>query len=240
MPPVDDPRDKNAAPTLIGQGQFDILTRLSPDQCAAFVSAARIRRLAEGQIVYQQDDLGTEMYRVLSGAVRLSLLRPDGRELVFIAFQPGDCFGASSLIDQRPLPHTTTAIGDVELQVISAEDFAALRAGDRAFDAALLWLFSAQMRMLSEYLADATLEDLPVRLVRRLLRLARDAGAGPEVHISQAELALMFGVARQTINRLLGGLEDDGLISRTYGVVRLLDVPGLMRKAGAAATAARP
>jgi len=211
---------------------FDVFAFLSDATRGAFKAAARTRRLSGGQLVYQQGDIGAEMLRVVSGAVRLSLLRPDGRELVLVAFQPGDCFGVSSLVDHRPLPHTATAVGQIELQVIGAEAFAALRAGHRDFDTALLGLFCAQMRMLSAHLADATLEDVPHQLIRRLLELPRSgSAASPEVRTSQAELALMFGVARQTINRLLSALEREGLIRRAYGVVRLVDLPVLERRA---------
>lgn len=213
-----------------GQSRFDILAGLPERVRDKVLRVARVRSLSDGQMIYQQGDIGAEMLRVVSGNVRLSLLRPDGREVVFIAFQPGDCFGASTLVDGLPLPHTATAVGQVRLQVVAGEDFAALRAGGRAFDTALLQLFCAQMRMLSDFLADASLDDTPRRLAHRLLELSQTGRRGaPEVRTSQAELGLMLGVTRQTVNRLLGRFEAQGLLRRTYGAVRLDDVPRLQR-----------
>ena len=88
------------------------------------------------------------------------------------------------------------------------------------------------MRLLSAYVLDATLEDLLHRLARRLLQVARPGeDAVPAVRLSQAELSLMLGVSRQTINKLLKQFEDEGLVELRYGAVRLSDLPGLHRLA---------
>ena len=57
------------------------------------------------------------MSRILSGSVRMSALRHDGREALYLIFEPGDCFGTSSLVDGDPRPQTPSARGEVELQV---------------------------------------------------------------------------------------------------------------------------
>lgn len=215
--------------------RFDILPYLPMAAQEAFGTLARSRRFANGQLIYQQGDVARTMLRVVAGQVRLSLLRRDGRELVFVDFQPGDCFGVSSLIDGRPLPHTATAVGEVQLQVIDAPSFAILRAEHPTFDGELLRLVCFQMRKLSDFLAGAALEDISQQMARRLLDLARRDGEGRlVVRSSQAELARMFGAARQTINRLLGSFEADGLIRRAYGAVIIEDVTGLLQRASEA------
>jgi len=215
--------------------RFDILPFLPGQTLAAFMALAHSKRFANGQLIYQQGDFARTMFRVVSGQVRLSLLRRDGRELVFVDFQPGDCFGVSSLIDGRPLPHTATAVGEVEVQIIDASGFALLRLEHPGFDAELLRLVCLQMRRLSDVLADAALEGISQQLARRLLDLARNDGDGRlVVQTSQAELARMFGAARQTINRLLGGFEADNLIRRGYGAVVIEDAIGLRARAGEA------
>jgi CRP/FNR family transcriptional regulator, cyclic AMP receptor protein len=205
---------------------------LPQDVAEAFVAASHPRTVSDGHMIYQQGDIGTEMYRIVSGLVRLSFLHPDGRELVFNTFEPGDCFGMIALIDGEPLLHTAEAHGQVRLQVVSSAAFAALRSKHRALDEAMLRLVSRLMRALSTYVLDATLNDLPTGLARRLLEVARPGDdLQAVIHLSQAELARLFGVSRQTINKLLKQFEDEGLVRLIYGSVILQDIGGLQRQA---------
>ena len=214
------------------KGRFSLVALLPEEARADFLAAAHLRTVQDGHIIYQQGDVGQEMYTVASGEVRLYFLHADGRELVLNTYEPGESFGYSTLIDDEPLPHTVEANGRVQLQVISAAAFNALRAKHRAFDNALLVLFCRYMRLLNAYVLDATLEDLLHRLARRLLQVARpDEDAVPAIRFSQAELSLMLGVSRQTTNKLLKQFEDEGLVELRYGVVRLRDLPGLHRLA---------
>lgn len=158
------------------------------------------------------------MFRVLSGSVRLSVAHPDGRELLYLLFQPGDCFGSSSCIDAAPRPQTAEAAGAVELQMLPKAGFDRLRAQHPAFDDALLRLMSRHMRLLSELFAGAHLSDLSARVAGRILSMGRSFGRpganGIElaVHLPQAELAAMVGGTRQSVNRVLHDLKRAGVL----------------------------
>lgn len=72
------------------------------------------------------------------------------------------------------------------------------------------------------------------RLRRRLLRMAQlrlsdrpSDGAKPTLGVSQAELARMLGLSRQTLNTLLRRLDNDGAIEVGFRQVRIVDVERL-------------
>ena len=208
--------------------RFSLIQLLPEEIKRDFFAAARPRTIPDGHIIYQQGDIGHEMYHIVSGEVRLFFMHPDGRELVFTSFEPGDSFGYSTLVDGEPLPHTAEANGSVHVQVLSAAAFKALRARHRGLDEALLVLLCRHLRVLNTFFVDASLEDLMFRLARRLLEVARPGeGDLPSVRLSQAELSLMFGVSRQTVNKLLKQLEELGLVQLSYGAVILRDLVGL-------------
>lgn len=205
--------------------RFDLFAWLSVEARKDFVARARERRLGSCQIIYQRGDRGVEMYRILAGTVRLSTMRADGREMGYILFGPGDCFGVSTLLDGEGLPHTAESLGTTRLQILDDAHFRTLRDTHRDFDDALLRLMSRQMRILSTYLADVTLEPLPRRAARRLLEIARrDASGQLLVHLSQSDLARLLGVSRQTTNKLLKQFEQDGLITLNYRSIKLIDL----------------
>ncbi len=115
------------------------------------------------------------------------------------------------------------------MQTLSRSAFAAMRA-HRAFNDALL---CGYMRLLSSNVAKLRLEDLETRLVMRLLQSAWPTGAGlPSVRLSQAELGMMVGATRQSVNKLLREFQEEGLVELAYGRV-------LVRTAGRCRGASR-
>ncbi|WP_181779314.1 Crp/Fnr family transcriptional regulator [Pseudonocardia pini] len=210
---------------------FDALTDAARED---FVASAVPRTVPAGARVYTQDDRQRVMYRIVEGRVWLSYSRPDGRELRYGLVGPGECLGISSLVDGQGLPQSATARTDVVLQVITRDAFARLRRTHSCVDDALMRSMLRDIRILIGYLAEASLDELPVRVARRLLLLSAPDRAGvPVVGLPQAELAAVFGVSRQSLNKVVKAFEAEGLVRLAYGEIRLVDVPALRDRAGA-------
>ena len=78
--------------------------------------------------------------------------------------------------------------------------------------------------------------DLAGRLAKRLSRLARDADAtSDEVRLdwpyTQTDLASMIGGTRQSVNKLLSELVDDGLVRIERDTIIIPSVAALERQA---------
>ncbi len=205
---------------------------LSPEVRGAVAEAATRRHVGAGQFIFQHGDAGCAMYRILKGTVRLSLMRPDGYQMIYALFGPGECIAASSLIDNRPLPQTAEALDDVQLQVVSVAAFARLREAHRSFDNALLHLFAHRLRTLSVQVGTARLADLSIQIVLRLLEMAKlDLHGRLMVKVTHAELAMFVGVSRQSVHRVLKTLIAEGLIVLHYGAIELRDLEGLKIRA---------
>jgi CRP/FNR family transcriptional regulator, cyclic AMP receptor protein len=201
---------------------FDLLT--APTR-AAFAAHTATRVVPAGGRIYTQEDRDRVMYRVLAGRAWLSYARPDGRELRYGLVGPGECLGISSLVDGEGLPQSATARTEVTLQVLSRTVYTRLRREHPDLDDALMHSMLRDIRILIGYQAEASLDELPVRVARRLLLLS--APDSPVVDIPQAELAAVFGVSRQSLNKVLKGLEAAGLVRLSYGAVELRDAVAL-------------
>jgi CRP/FNR family transcriptional regulator, cyclic AMP receptor protein len=221
------------APPPPQNSRFDMVQWMTPQVREAFHASASRRRLVAGQILYVFGDAASEMYRIVSGSVRLLATRTDGREVVFLRLQPGDCFGEASLIDNETRPQTAQVVTDVELEVIDAAAFRRLRATYREYDEALLRLLSNQMRFASGLFIDLSLNDLIGRVARRILEAAQastppsDGAATLELPLSQAEIASMVGASRQTVNRALQQMQTMGLLHTEYNRIIVQDLDWL-------------
>ena len=218
--------------------EFDLFLWLAPEAREDLIRAMRPRAFGAGQSIYCQGEPANDMYRISSGFVRLSVRAEDGGEAVFLLFGPGDFFGASSLVDDRPRPHTADALTAVTLDVLGARDFAALRAQHPSFGDALMRLFIGQMRAASRQLVNSRLHNLSARIAKRILelldvaKLVHDDGASPPVQIPQSELAAMVGTSRQSANKVLKSLQADGLIEVRRKTIVVVDAQGLARASG--------
>ncbi|MDU3129439.1 MAG: helix-turn-helix domain-containing protein, partial [Bradyrhizobium sp.] len=66
---------------------------------------------------------------------------------------------------------------------------------------------------------------LPIRLARRLCALAEDFGS--EVHISQEQLGIFVGAARESVNRQLQAWRKDKILDLQRGRILLHDLTKL-------------
>lgn len=163
----------------------------------------------------------------------MSVMGADGRELLHQLFGPGACLGTTSLVDGDPRPQTAEAFEAVELQVIERATLDQLRAAFLDIDKALLNLLSRHMRLLNDYFASASLDSVLVRLAQRLVDIADtfglpcQSGTALPAKLTQSELALMVGAARQTTNRSMGTFQKQGLIATRHGAIVITDLSGL-------------
>jgi CRP-like cAMP-binding protein len=79
-------------------------------------------RRKEGELLFQEGDLGSEMYVVQSGAVRLFRMR-DGVRQELAVMEKGDFFGELAVLEGLPRTSGAEAIGDVEVIEINSATF---------------------------------------------------------------------------------------------------------------------
>ncbi|MET0310587.1 MAG: Crp/Fnr family transcriptional regulator [Burkholderiaceae bacterium] len=206
----------------------------------ALVSGSELVRLRPGEMLFRQgdaaDERGSGFYALLSGALKSSSLREDGREAILVVLEPGNWFGEISMLDGLPRTHDTTAMQECEVAVLPRAAFESLMQRP-AFSQAVAQLMAARLRGLFALMEDATLRSLQSRVARRLLMLARgDATQAhdfrPSVQVSQEALAMMLGISRQTLSKELKVLAQAGAIALGYGVIGIASVEKL-KAAGA-------
>ena len=212
-------------------------SRLWPDDAApglseALAAEARPRRLADGELLYAKGDAATGLIGVRRGIIRNVHVGADGRELLFGLFTAGSWFGEISLFDDAPRPLHAYAMGETEVLLLPAAAFhAVLEArpqGYRHFARVLC----RKLRVAFEVLEDQT-RPLAQRLAKRLLDLAAVYGEPTpdglwlKLPLPQEDLARMLAATRQSINKALGELAAQGLLTVKAGRVLLHDVPAL-------------
>lgn len=210
-----------------------LFTRVDDQTLAQCAGLLRFRRYRKGETIFHQGDAGDALFVIESGAVKIVLPSPGGEEEAIIAtLRPGDSFGELALVDGADRSATAIAHEGTAAYRLNRPDLERLMENKPQLRAALLEALATELRRLTRHVDEMHFLNLPGRLARRIVSLAREADptATGEVRLplqfSQSELAAMIGATRPTVNRMLTGFAAEGLL-RIEGDI--LVVPDLER-----------
>lgn len=95
-----------------------------------------------------------------------------------------------------------------------------------------------QMRLLSIFTAESHLDDLTARVASRIVLAVQSfghpsgtTGTRLKVRLSQTDLALQVGTSRQSVNKILHRLQDDGVLLIEYANLVIIDLGEIQRLA---------
>ena len=194
---------------------------LEPASRAVLADQMHAVVLTPGQLLFSRGDKGKDVFLVLEGRVRISVLALDGRELSFAHATPGDVFGEIAALDGAPRSADATAITHVRLKALPNEALHRLLASQSPIALAVIKLLCNRLRDVSDHFEAIALYPVEVRLARLLLdRLAERPEASASameplaLEMSQTELALLIGSTRQRANAALTRFEEVGAVRR--------------------------
>jgi CRP-like cAMP-binding protein len=229
MPVAD---DETARAALRASGLF---TACDDPALDMLVRVLRIRRFRRGETVFHQGDPGDALFVIASGSVKVVLPSDEGAEPAIVAILgAGEFFGELAILDGAPHSATIVSVEPTETLVLHRDAFLSLIDSDAGLRRALLASLAAEIRRLTGHVEDLHFLDLPGRLASRIVRLAASAGAtSGEARIAwpytQSELAGMIGGSRQSVNRLLADLTDQGLVRLERDHLVIVDLERLAR-----------
>jgi len=177
------------------------------------------RRYRHGEVVVGQGQAVTCLRLVVSGAVRLSAVVPNGREVVVGLLGPGDVFGELALLGGGPSPVEARALGaETAIVALPIETLREVVRRAPASAEELLRLVASRLHHTAGALEEALAHDVPTRVSLRLRDLARSHGTAAvngvrlPPRLTQDELARMVGATRESVNRTMSSLTARGLV----------------------------
>jgi len=194
-------------------------------------------RFRRGEIIFHQGDPGDTLHLVRSGAVKIVLPSPEGEEAIIATLRRGDAFGELALLDDEPRSAMAVALEPCETWTLGRDRFRGLLDRDPGLRDALLASLARELRRLTGQVEELHFMDLAGRLATRLARLAREAAPGSrEVRLdwpyTQSDLAAMIGGTRQSVNKLLSGFVERGLLVIEPDSLLIPDVEALEQATG--------
>jgi CRP/FNR family cyclic AMP-dependent transcriptional regulator len=214
-----------------------LLSELSDEDTATFRPHAHAVFLRRGERLFDEGDLGDQLYMVIEGKVKLTRAASDGRESLVSVHGSGDMFGELAMFDPTYRTLAATAVTDARLAVIAHRDLRAVLATRPTVSLVLLKALAQRLRRVTESNTNLIFTDVPGRVAKALLELADKFGTPQEDgmlvnhDLTQEELAQLVGASRETVNKALADFVARGWIQLSAKSVLLIDSDRLRRRA---------
>lgn len=126
-------------------GEHGQLGVLKADERKTLAGACELQKLQPEEMLFKQGDLGSSMFIVKEGLVRISKKTAEGTDQTIILAKKGDIIGELSLFDNSSRSASAKAMAATEVVVLSKEKFEGMKASAPAVAVNLMEVFIREL-----------------------------------------------------------------------------------------------
>jgi CRP/FNR family transcriptional regulator, dissimilatory nitrate respiration regulator len=188
----------------------------------------RTRKFQAGALLSQTGEPVNSLMVVINGVVKGEMVDYAGRVIkIEDVPAPGALASAFMFGNRNRFPVNVIAVSDGELLLIEKPDFLKLLMKNDIMLVNFLDMISNRSQFLSEKIKFLNFKTIKGKLAQFILQRAGKEKSSIRLDMTQKDLADFFGVARPSVARALGELEEDGLIEANRKNIKILDKNGL-------------
>ena len=198
--------------------KFTLFAELDDRELSSIAAVAKSRRYSKDDVVFHADESGDIFCLIKEGQVKVTMISPEGKEIILSMLGPGDFFGEMSLLDNEQRSATVIATEALELVTIWRSDFLQILQENFSITKKVLAELSRRLRRASNRIESLATMDVYGRLARFFLELAREQGKSLDngyiavTRPTHQSIANMIGTSRETVSRLIHDLMKQNLL----------------------------
>jgi CRP-like cAMP-binding protein len=198
--------------------KFTLFAELDERELTSVAAVAKVRRYAKDDVVFHADESGDIFCLIKEGQVKVTMISPEGKEIILSLLGPGDFFGEMALLDNEPRSATIIATEPLEIITIWRSDFLHILSENFSITQKVLAELSRRLRNASNRIESLATMDVYGRLARFFLDAARDRGKVLDngyvavTRPTHQSIANMIGTSRETVSRLIHDLMKQNLL----------------------------
>lgn len=127
---------------------FDITTII---KTGTFSKGGFIKRIGKDQLFFRKDDIGEDMYIIISGKVRI-LVSDKDEESVIAELGAGDLFGEMAFLEKLPRSTAAKAAEDTLALVVNSDNFDKIMRRNPGIALSIMKVLSSRIRSQNELL----------------------------------------------------------------------------------------
>lgn len=198
--------------------KFVLFAELDDRELASVAAVAKVRRYAKDDVIFHADESGDIFCLIKEGQVKVTMISPEGKEIILSILGPGDFFGEMALLDNEPRSATIIATEPLEIVTIWRSDFLHILSENFSITQKVLAELSKRLRNASNRIESLATMDVYGRLARFFLDAARERGKVLDngyvavTRPTHQAIANMIGTSRETVSRLIHDLMKQNLL----------------------------
>jgi len=197
-------------------GTPNLLELLTADEAALLSSLCRRRYYRDREVVHERGDTDLRMGIVIKGCIKLMRLNRNGDIAFALTVHAGQNYGDTVALDRFERTHRAIAIGDTEVDFLSADGLRQILAREPAIVAALYRVAAYRLIVAVDVIDDMRMLKIEARLAKHLLTLLDQSSQPDRIDCLQEDLAQFLGVSSVTVAKGLRNLEGKDFIKAGY------------------------
>ncbi len=195
-----------------------LFSKMEWDEVKLICERASEKRYYKEEVIFFEDNNAENLYILVEGRVKLTMLSPSGKEKVISIIQEGDILGEMSLFDQDKHPITAEVIDEARLVILPFEDLENIIREQPSVAIKIINAMAKKTRLLTSQIRELVFEDAEGRLASLLLRFIEDFGrevkSGKiiDLVLTHQEIANLMGSSRVTVTKLINQFIDEGIV----------------------------
>ncbi len=216
-----------------------IFSSLSSEEVGKISDLINHREYKKGELLMHDGERSENIVIIHEGSAKAFKYTADGREQILYVFSEGDFFGEQNLLTDRTATYNVEALQPVKTCILSKGQFQKLLYQYPDIAVKIIAELGERMARLENAMQGMGVRNVDNRIGGILLEFAAKYGT-PEkegtliqLPLSREGIANYLGVARETVSRKLGQLENEGIIrSVNNKSILILDKEALGALAG--------
>ncbi|NLP34718.1 MAG: Crp/Fnr family transcriptional regulator [Clostridiales bacterium] len=195
-----------------------IFSALNKEELSRIAELIHHRSYKKGELIVSEGDKTESIVIMREGSAKAFKYTTDGREQILYIFSEGDFFGEQNLLSHQTATFFVETLQDVKVCILSKMQFQQLIHRYPEIAIKIIDELGQRMARLENALQSMGVRNVDSRLGSLLIEFESKYGSVvPEgtlirLPLSREGIANYLGIARETVSRKLGQLEQDGII----------------------------
>jgi CRP-like cAMP-binding protein len=182
--------------------------------------------LNSGEKLYGEGELGTHMFTIRKGLVKLEQYLPDGTQRIVRLLQSTDVAGLETLLNEC-YQHNAFALQATEICRYPTSDVIALSEHNPQLHRNLMMSWQSALSDADAWIIELSTGSAKLRVARLLLRLSKKNNDGKCTLFSREDMGAMLGITTETASRIIAEFKRQRLMKEAGSGQFYCDTLGL-------------
>lgn len=209
---------QNLQKTAAELKSIPLFSHLPARHLRLIMSHCKVISMPKGTIILEQHEQSCDLYVILSGKVKVSLLHHDGREIMLNTLTDSDFFGEMSFFDRKSRSAMISALTTVKMLFLPHDAFMKILSENSDISIQLLYGMASRLRRANEAIETLTFLDVAGRVAKVFIDLAEHGGeVMPDGNVkiicpTHMTIANQIGASREAVTKAIKSLASNRLI----------------------------